>query len=128
MAGAMRSNARRARVTIANAPATAPVPALVLARRRLFRLHASSGDHGLSARDQEQRKARPAATRGAEDGGKRLERDVALLGAESLDPDMLDERARAMLSLARPDDVIDPEAPRTDLEPGYVLTSPELVA
>jgi len=36
----------------------------------------------------------------------RLERDVALLRPESLDPDMLDERARAILNLAHPDDLI----------------------
>lgn len=37
---------------------------------------------------------------------QRLERDVALLRPESLDPDMLDERARAILNLAHPDDLI----------------------
>ena len=36
----------------------------------------------------------------------RLERDVALLRPESLDPDMLDERARASLNLAHPDDLV----------------------
>ncbi len=36
----------------------------------------------------------------------RLERDVALLRPESLDPDMLDERARAILNLAHQDDLI----------------------
>ena len=42
----------------------------------------------------------PAEVRG------RLERDVALLRPESLDPDMLDERARAILNLAHPDDLV----------------------
>jgi cell division protein FtsB len=36
----------------------------------------------------------------------RLERDVVLLRPESLDPDMLDERARAILNLAHPDDLV----------------------
>jgi cell division protein FtsB len=36
----------------------------------------------------------------------RLERDVALLRPESLDPDMLDERARAILNLAHSNDLI----------------------
>jgi cell division protein FtsB len=37
---------------------------------------------------------------------ERLERDVSLLRPESLDPDMLDERARAILNLAHSDDLI----------------------
>jgi hypothetical protein len=37
---------------------------------------------------------------------QRLERDVSLLRPESLDPDMLDERARAILNLAHSDDLI----------------------
>ena len=35
-----------------------------------------------------------------------LERKVALLRPDGLDPDMLDERARYMLSLARADEVV----------------------
>ena len=34
-----------------------------------------------------------------------LERDVALLRPESLDPDLLDERARAALGFAHPDEL-----------------------
>jgi cell division protein FtsB len=37
---------------------------------------------------------------------QRIERDVALLQPENLDPDMLDERARAILNLAHPDDLV----------------------
>ena len=36
----------------------------------------------------------------------RIERDVALLEPDSLDPDMLDERARAILNLAHPGDLV----------------------
>ena len=36
------------------------------------------------------------------------ERRVALLRRASLDPDMLDERARAMLNVAKPDEVVVP--------------------
>ncbi|GAK44496.1 septum formation initiator [Tepidicaulis marinus] len=36
---------------------------------------------------------------------KELERHVALLRPESLDPDLLDERARASLGYARPDEI-----------------------
>ncbi|MFM8745908.1 MAG: FtsB family cell division protein [Aestuariivirga sp.] len=37
---------------------------------------------------------------------ERLERKVALLRPESIDPDMLDELARGQLELARPSDVV----------------------
>ncbi|MEQ9144712.1 MAG: septum formation initiator family protein [Parvibaculaceae bacterium] len=36
---------------------------------------------------------------------ERLEHHVALLRPESLDPDLLDERARASLGIARPDEL-----------------------
>jgi len=44
------------------------------------------------------------------------ERRVALLRSDSLDPDMLDERARAMLDYVHPRDLVltgKPQAPRT---------------
>lgn len=37
---------------------------------------------------------------------ERLERKVALLRPESIDPDLLDELARGQLELARPSDVV----------------------
>jgi cell division protein FtsB len=66
------------------------------------------GDHGLKARvDLEKRKQVLAGElAGLKEVRQRLERDVALLRPESLDPDMLDERARAILNLAHPDDLI----------------------
>jgi cell division protein FtsB len=36
---------------------------------------------------------------------RRLEHQVALLRPESLDPDLLDERARALLGIARPEEL-----------------------
>ena len=44
---------------------------------------------------------------------KTLERRVSLLRPDSLDPDLLEERARVMLNYARPDEVVIPleEAP-----------------
>ncbi len=36
---------------------------------------------------------------------QRLEHQVALLRPESLDPDLLDERARSLLGIARPDEL-----------------------
>jgi cell division protein FtsB len=73
-----------------------------------FAYHLQTGDHGLQARaDLEKRKAVLAGELdGLKEVRKRLERDVALLRPESLDPDMLDERARAILNLAHPDDLV----------------------
>jgi cell division protein FtsB len=66
------------------------------------------GDHGLTSRaDLEKRKAVLAGElAGLKEVRERLERDVALLRPESLDPDMLDERARAILNLAHSDDLV----------------------
>src|SRR4026207_2105958 len=73
-----------------------------------FVFHLQTGDHGLQARaDLEKRKAVLAGeVAGLKEGRKRPERGVALLRPESLDPDMLDERARAILNLAHPDDLV----------------------
>jgi cell division protein FtsB len=73
-----------------------------------FGYHLQNGDHGLEARaDLERRKDVLAGERaGLREVKQRLERDVALLRPESLDPDMLDERARAILNLAHSDDLI----------------------
>ena len=73
-----------------------------------FGYHLQNGDHGLKARaDLERRKDVLAGElAGLREVKTRLERDVALLRPESLDPDMLDERARAILNLAHPDDLI----------------------
>ena len=73
-----------------------------------FAYHLQTGDHGLEARGVlEKRKAVLAGElAGLKEVRKRLDRDVALLRPESLDPDMLDERARAILNLAHPDDLV----------------------
>jgi cell division protein FtsB len=73
-----------------------------------FVYHLQTGDHGLTARvDLERRKAVLAGElAGLKEVRARLERDVALLRPDSLDPDMLDERARAILNLAHPDDLV----------------------
>ena len=73
-----------------------------------FGYHLQIGDHGLKARAElERRKAvLEGELAGLQEVKDRLERDVALLRPESLDPDMLDERARAILNLAHPDDLI----------------------
>ena len=73
-----------------------------------FGYHLQKGDHGLEARtDLERRKDVLAGElAGLRKVKQRLERDVALLRPESLDPDMLDERARAILNLTHSDDLI----------------------
>ena len=73
-----------------------------------FVYHLQTGDHGLQARaDLEKRKSVLAGElAGLKEVRKRLERDVALLRPESLDPDMLDERARFQLDYANPRDLV----------------------
>ena len=83
-------------------------PLLAIGVGGYFVYHLQTGDHGLEARAVlEKRKAVLAGElAGLKEVKARLERDVALLRPESLDPDMLDERARAILNLAHPDDLI----------------------
>ncbi len=73
-----------------------------------FTYHLIVGDHGIRAhgRVQQQIAALQGELAGLKDVRKRLERDVALLRAEKLDPDMLDERARAILNFAHPNDIV----------------------
>ncbi len=83
-------------------------PALVAALIGYFGYHAVQGEHGLIAwwritQQIERVEATLDETRAEREA---LERRVALLRPESLDPDMLEERARIMLNLARPDEVI----------------------
>ncbi len=83
-------------------------PLLALGAAGYFGYHLQNGDHGLESRaDLERRKnVLEGELAGLRDVRLRIERDVALLEPESLDPDMLDERARAILDLAHPDDLI----------------------
>jgi cell division protein FtsB len=83
-------------------------PVLALGAAGYFGYHLQIGDHGLQARaDLERRKDVLAGElAGLTEVKQRLERDVSLLRPESLDPDMLDERARAILNLAHSDDLI----------------------
>ena len=100
---------RRARGVIA--------PVAFLAVAGYFAWSATQGDHGLVAASQRegllrQAKADLAVATADRDG---WERRVAALRASHLDPDMLDERARAMLNLADPTDVIVPYASKDKL-------------
>jgi cell division protein FtsB len=72
-----------------------------------FAWHAVHGDNGLLrlVELREERAAMAAKVQSAKEIRARLERDVALLRPESLDPDLLDERARAALGFAHPDEL-----------------------
>lgn len=91
---------RRARSVIA--------PMVFLAITGYFGWHAMQGNRGLVAQAERMELLRQAE---ADNQAARTERDqwerrVAGLRASQLNPDTLDERARAMLNLADPTDVI----------------------
>jgi cell division protein FtsB len=72
-----------------------------------FGVNAYTGKHGLKARqDLDQQFARLSAELASLKTERAIwERRIALLKSDSLDPDMLDERARALLDYARPDEL-----------------------
>ncbi|WP_428542357.1 FtsB family cell division protein [Rhodopila sp.] len=91
---------RRARMMVA--------PAVFLAITGYFGWNATQGDRGLVAYAQRQQLLHEVV---ADQAAAKAERDawsirVSGLRARHLDPDTLDERARAMLNLADPNDVI----------------------
>ena len=69
--------------------------------------HTLNGARGLMAYRQMQTRAATLKTRIAKlrQERRKLETRVALLHRESLDRDMLDERARVILNLAKPDEI-----------------------
>ena len=82
-------------------------PLLACAAGGYFGYHLQTGDHGREARaNLEGRKAvLEGELAGLAEVKTRLERDVSLLRPESLDPDMLDERARTLLNYVDPRDL-----------------------
>ncbi len=83
-------------------------PLLIACVVAYFGYHAVQGRRGVIAWLQlgqqiEQTSADLVLSRAEE---RRLARRVALVRSESLDPDLLDERARAVLNLAHPDDLV----------------------
>lgn len=83
-------------------------PTVFLAITAYFGWNATQGDRGLMAYAQRQDLLRQVV---ADQNAAKAERDgwetrVSGLRARHLDPDTLDERARAMLNLADPNDVI----------------------
>ena len=85
-------------------------PLIFLAITGYFGWSATQGNHGLVAYAQRQELLRQAEAEHATAQAERdsWERRVSGLRANHLDPDTLDERARAMLNLANPNDVIVP--------------------
>ncbi len=91
------------------AKATVP-PAVFLLLTGYFCWNAAEGDRGLRAAVQQRADLRNAIAEQAraESDQAMWERRVASLRTSRLDPDVLDERARAMLNLSDPADVIVP--------------------
>jgi cell division protein FtsB len=85
-------------------------PVLFMSLTGYFAWNATRGDHGLRAYAMRQHQL---VTARAEQDAAEAERDaweirVAGLRANHIDPDTLDERSRAMLNLADPNDVVVP--------------------
>jgi cell division protein FtsB len=72
-----------------------------------FGVNAFSGNHGLNAKQdiEQQIGALSAELARLQVERNRWERRVALLKSRGIDPDMLDERARALLDYAHPNDL-----------------------
>lgn len=83
------------------------VPVMCLCIMAYFAWHAIHGDKGYLklVELREERTTLDMKVRSARNIRADLERDVALLRPESLDPDLLDERARAALGFAHPDEL-----------------------
>jgi cell division protein FtsB len=90
--------------TVLNALALYTIAALVIG---YFGVNAYTGNHGLRAKqDLDQQIAQLTGELNALKSERATwERRVALLKSESIDPDMLDERARALLDYADPRDL-----------------------
>ncbi len=85
-------------------------PVLFLSLSGYFGWNAMRGDHGLRAYAMRQRQLVTARAEQAAAEAERQEWEVRVAGlrANHIDPDTLDERARAMLNLADPADVVVP--------------------
>jgi len=92
------------------------MPLLFLSLTAYFGWSATQGDRGLAAFAEGQRLLKQAeAERAAAEAERQTwERRVAALGSH-IDRDTLDERARAMLNLADPSDIIIPYGPKDRL-------------
>ena len=99
----------RARQSVGMRLAKAAVlPLLALAGTVYFAGHAVYGDYGLDAKMRLERETETARRELllVREERQRLERNVALMRPESLDPDLLEERVRATLQLVNPGDIV----------------------
>ncbi len=73
-----------------------------------FSYHMFVGEFGLESRARllTEIKTLEGERRGLQALRQRIERDVSLMRADKLDPDMLDERARAVLNFSHPDEIV----------------------
>jgi cell division protein FtsB len=73
-----------------------------------FGYHSFNGDYGIWSRDRMQREAISLEAELASLKGQReaLAKRAQLLRPESLDPDMIDERARRNLNVVHPDELV----------------------
>lgn len=108
--GGMSGFAQRAAGSLKNGLRAIILPAIFLLLVAYFLWNATQGDRGLQAYAirQEQLKAVQADLAKAQAEQAGWERRVSELRSQRLDPDMLDERARAMLNLADPSDIVIP--------------------
>ena len=91
-------------------------PVLGLCIVGYFAYHTIEGDRGLVAYVKMTAQLADARAQLEELAAERraLERRVSLLRSDNLDPDLLDERARLMLFLARPDEIVIMDKPGAD--------------
>jgi cell division protein FtsB len=84
------------------------MPLLCFALLGYFAYHLFVSEHGLDERARQQARvsALEGELRGLQAVRERLDRDVALMRADKLDPDMLDERARIILDFSHPNDIV----------------------
>lgn len=111
-------------VVLATRQALAPVLAATMFA--YFAFHAVQGERGLEAlRHLQGEIASAQATLDTLHAERMaLEHRTALLRPDNLDPDMLDERARAVLDYSNPDDVIVLQPRRVD-PPAVVAAPPQ---
>ncbi len=88
-------------------------PVLGISAMGYVAFHAVQGDRGLIAWLKINQQVAAAGAEAAETAAARaaLERRVGLLNPASLDPDMLDERARLMLNYGLADEIVIPLSP-----------------
>jgi cell division protein FtsB len=87
-----------------------------------FGVNAFSGNHGLKAKQDIDRQVAALSSElaGLQLQRRQWERRIALLKSDQLDPDMLDERARALLDYTHPNDLtlmVDQPKPALDGSP-----------